>query len=731
MGFFKQKNKEKKVGETFSTSLNKNKSSSPQSADTAAQMSLRSSLSFSSPESGKEAKTATPMSSRLSLSSPSTECDKKKGITSTGKPQLPNVKTDSTISSRSADSPPGTVTNKDEWPSIAQFLSQYPSTIEMIPDLILNFEADIHSLKVNYALRALVSLSEENDCHNCEKIVFADNGRLVPALLSFLRHCGCGSPNQYLALLLLNNLSIPAENKRVIAIEYRATHILGRLLCADPSCHFIAIILVNLTSADVNLRVKLVEPGPIELVDALAFTLRIAASSPEDSATHSAIPTQLSGEEFSPKSLLINALNASFLYTVASSSPPAITPSLTNDGAHQISFNPNVQIFPETARWCLCALKNLTVPSHNIYAATAIIGCGIMPLIFRIITPIALINDPKSCDVDSLKDPALSIVLNMSMVAAARPYLRKENAIQILSIIADQLNDRDDSIIDPDGKAIQNLRCLKSRMALSFLVGSEGYYGQPRPSGRLSYRHPDETTIMLMASESNLLLELLSDVLHHPEKQGPGGYSAESFTVKGILYSIRCLLTSDMNQNTIAITSGTCLNILLLKAIAYHTFLDLPTVDADTAEYACFSLYLLSSFGFKNPFLPKEFSQDKFLEKVLISYLNSMIITPAGKHAAEQILLRVSYLVFENDPECIAIWNNLNPNNFEFDMKLKQIVGQVILEDLWSINSGAQPLEMIFSRPILRSRIPKTNIESPWDKASIKVFPSGKICMHG
>mmetsp|Transcript_33082 Transcript_33082/g.76238 ORF Transcript_33082/g.76238 Transcript_33082/m.76238 type:complete len:287 (+) Transcript_33082:475-1335(+) len=276
MGFFKQKNKEKKVGETFSTSLNKNKSSSPQSADTAAQMSLRSSLSFSSPESGKEAKTATPMSSRLSLSSPSTECDKKKGITSTGKPQLPNVKTDSTISSRSADSPPGTVTNKDEWPSIAQFLSQYPSTIEMIPDLILNFEADIHSLKVNYALRALVSLSEENDCHNCEKIVFADNGRLVPALLSFLRHCGCGSPNQYLALLLLNNLSIPAENKRVIAIEYRATHILGRLLCADPSCHFIAIILVNLTSADVNLRVKLVEPGPIELVDALAFTLRVS-----------------------------------------------------------------------------------------------------------------------------------------------------------------------------------------------------------------------------------------------------------------------------------------------------------------------------------------------------------------------------------------------------------------------------------------------------------------------
>ena len=43
------------------------------------------------------------------------------------------------------------------------------------------------------------------------------NGRLVPVLLDFLRRCERSSPEQYLALLVLNNISIPSENKRVSA----------------------------------------------------------------------------------------------------------------------------------------------------------------------------------------------------------------------------------------------------------------------------------------------------------------------------------------------------------------------------------------------------------------------------------------------------------------------------------------------------------------------------------
>uniref|UniRef100_A0A7S1FVN5 Protein HGH1 homolog n=1 Tax=Corethron hystrix TaxID=216773 RepID=A0A7S1FVN5_9STRA len=721
MGFFKKKNKGKNAETSFGSS-DKNKSSSPQSADSTAQTDSKSSSS-SSPEHGK-----------------------RRGF-SRGKPKSPKLKSNSTLSSRSTDSPPSAtpVSSASFSPEKSvgsgpksDVLSQYPPTMEMVPDFIINLGADTSSEEANSALRALFSLSEGDNRHNREELVVAADGHLVPSLLSFLRRSTRGSPGQYLALLVLNNVSIPVENKRVIAIEYRAAHILSRLLCEDPSCHLMAIILVNLTFADADLRRELVSPGPIELVDALAYALRIAAASPEDSATHNIIPVDLSDEEFSPKSLLIKALDAS----VASSPPSAAA----NDGAHQISFDPAVQVFPETARWCLCALKNLTRPSRDTYAASAIIESGIVPLIFRAITvetlmvpsgsgeqagdhnaqmgmdasiiPVTLVNDPKNWDANSLQDAALSTVLNMSMVPAARSYLRQENAIQILSLIADQINNRDDNVIDPDGKAIRNLQCLKSRMALSFLIGGEGYYGQPRSS----YRHPDETTILIMASEANMLLELLGDVLHQRGKEGAGGYSAATFTAKGILYSIRCMLTSNSNQNTFAITSGTRLNILLLKAIAHHAFLNLPTADTDVAEHACFSLYLLSSFGFKNPFLPKVFNQDQLLEKVLISYLNSESITPAGKHAAEQILLRVPYLLFEDDPESMTTSSDLT---YEFENKMKEVAMQIFVGEAPSICGGAKPLDMIFSRPILRSRIPKKNADSPWDNnSSIKAFPS-------
>ena len=50
---------------------------------------------------------------------------------------------------------------------------------------------------------------------NRTAMVRRDGGRLVPVLLSFLRRCERGSSEQYLALLVLNNISIPSDNKRV------------------------------------------------------------------------------------------------------------------------------------------------------------------------------------------------------------------------------------------------------------------------------------------------------------------------------------------------------------------------------------------------------------------------------------------------------------------------------------------------------------------------------------
>ena len=70
---------------------------------------------------------------------------------------------------------------------------------------------------------------------------------LIPTLLSFLKRCPRDSSEQYLTLLVLNNLSIPTQNKRPIALQHGGAKTLGRLLCEDPGCHLLVIIIVNLT----------------------------------------------------------------------------------------------------------------------------------------------------------------------------------------------------------------------------------------------------------------------------------------------------------------------------------------------------------------------------------------------------------------------------------------------------------------------------------------------------
>ncbi len=141
----------------------------------------------------------------------------------------------------------------------------------------------ISETKVIECLHLLVSLSSQKENNTGEtleenrKYMATNDGcRLVSNLLDFLRSSRRGSKEQYLALLVLNNLSIPSENKRLIAIDCGGAQLLSRLLCENVSCDLISIILVNLSFADHQVRLELLDPkSPIQLLDTISFVLQV------------------------------------------------------------------------------------------------------------------------------------------------------------------------------------------------------------------------------------------------------------------------------------------------------------------------------------------------------------------------------------------------------------------------------------------------------------------------
>uniref|UniRef100_A0A7S4QZ69 Ataxin-10 domain-containing protein n=2 Tax=Ditylum brightwellii TaxID=49249 RepID=A0A7S4QZ69_9STRA len=469
---------------------------------------------------------------------------------------------------------------------------------------------------------------------------------------------------------------------------------------------------------------------------------------------------------------------------------PALSNLNYNDGQRQRSINSHFdsknQLFPETARWCLCAMKNLTRPSKDPIAAHAFIDAGVIPLILKIITvggavsaarsrhehspnisnsllapaeqslnpdfspsdlerqnskgPIEndvpnVENDPSSWDANSMQDAALFTILNLSATSVARNYLREEDAVHILATVADFATSHCSGDATTPEEKQQQFQCLKARMALAYLVGSEGHYGQPCVHSSSSARdgNIDESVLLIMKSEAELLVEMLANSLHQRTKSGSGGYSAATFSIKGLLFAIRCLLTNNLNQNTLANSIGEQLNCLLFKALAQHSIQKVLTIDPEAAEHACFSLYLLSNFGFKSKFLPASFSNvgdssglfmTGMVEIVLTAYLQNKNITQAGRHAAEQLLMRLPYLTFIGSTADVKKGcPDVPVTDFDFDNELLHATDDIVVK---KCPSGAKPRGDIFGRPILRSRAPKKGTQKAiWDnKASVAVFPS-------
>jgi hypothetical protein len=128
------------------------------------------------------------------------------------------------------------------------------------------------------SLRMLFMLSENHESFEANRVQMVKdaNGRLVPTLIKFLQRCLANSSEQYLALLVLNNISIPLENKKKVALDHQGAYILARMLCLYPDCSLISIILVNLCFCESSLRMKLVgKDSPIQLVEAFTYALKV------------------------------------------------------------------------------------------------------------------------------------------------------------------------------------------------------------------------------------------------------------------------------------------------------------------------------------------------------------------------------------------------------------------------------------------------------------------------
>lgn len=645
-------------------------------------------------------------------------------------------------------------------------------TLDMIPRLIEDIAncEETNSSTSTRALKMLFSLSENTASENQNRSLMPRQGdsQLVPELLRFLCRCERGSSEEYLALLVLNNISIPRENKYFVAIDCDSVNILSRLLCIDPSCHLVSIILVNLTFTDEELRKELLDPKrPIEMLEALVYVFKILTE--EKYKSNPPIDPSVDIKNLSPLKLLSSLIEENKKQI---SKATDIDEEKSEDESSKQIFNPTNVRHDDTAKWCLSAIKNLSRSPTDIFAANAIVASGIVPLLLRIVTvgsdseqnkplpvgsnadeqssslnndevpdttlepvdnvisedaglSIEFRNEPFSWDANSLQDTALLILLNLAVISSVRSTLRAELAIPIIFQIAQySSNTVKTRSITSHEECQMNFQCIKARMILALLVGSEGLLGKTfvKMNAVQSRKKISGSTMVMMGTEAAHLIEILGDCLHNRGKKGDGGYTAATFNIKTLLCVVHCLLFSDVNAKTLYAIGGMKINSLLMKAMALYSLQSEYSLDKDAAEHACCSLYLLSNFGFTGSFLPPHFSEE-IVGKVLRNHLKHEV----GSHAATQLQLRLSYLLFDGVLEESSIDPVSSKKDFELNAELLKSLKAL---DNEKNKIGTKPLESVFGRSVIRKNIvtDKDSKSDMWEsKISIITFPNALI----
>jgi hypothetical protein len=142
------------------------------------------------------------------------------------------------------------------------------------------------------------------------------------------------------------------------------------------------------------------------------------------------------------------------------------------------SLVPGDHLFPETARWCLAAIRNLTRPCNDPTAAHILIKSGTYSLILQYITVGSSCqtdsdtnsefenddNRPYIWNSNSIQDAALSIVMNLAASTASREYINETLTIKILSAITEypQILVKERHEISKEQTEQMNFQCLKA-----------------------------------------------------------------------------------------------------------------------------------------------------------------------------------------------------------------------------------------------------------------------------
>lgn len=483
------------------------------------------------------------------------------------------------------------------------------------------------------ALRLLFLLSESPGRQEPHRKAIARYDQMIPQLLAFVQMCAkTGRSNELsLALLVLKNVSTPMENKRLIAFIFKGAKILGQLLANDPSNYMIAIILANLTTGDGDLCQELAahEDG-FYFIEAVVYTLRVASMHQVDLTFHQELIEGQSEMSIADRMRFMADEENHF----AKESGQLFLPI------------PSVKVYPETARWCLIVLKNITRPNSaslgNTKPAHLVANSGVVRHLLRFITmshpttmghqnrdqsensvleskssddytpePVApamteetletFSNDPKTWDATSPQDAAMFILMNLTLVKELHEVLRDMYVVPMLKDVADfrPLSINKETAFETE---IREFQQLKARISLGWIIGGALVRHQALGmSKKLIPNQNDMDSIVLSDAQVRSFVQILSDALHGRVIHGAPGTSRATLTVQCMLYSLRCLLTQYENQIKFAHLAGPKLNTLLMKVLAIEATRQDSSEEfgVGAVEHALYSLYLLSCHGFK------------------------------------------------------------------------------------------------------------------------------------